>query len=143
MTALNSIVHWVYLVSGDLTRPTFSSLLHPLPALFCSVKELGRSQCGSAGAPCPENPLGTETLDHHHVLSSWGHQLGSSFPVIFFGIKAQVNNSAAFLLLQHARQRQLAKVLLGSPCFQYPLTSDASEFNSAPLIISESVNSVE
>lgn len=82
-------------------------------------------------------------ISAHQALNSRAHRPWNRFSIICFDIRMRVNNSAAFLLFQHIRLRQLAKVLLGLLCFQCFLTSDPREFNSAPLIISGSRDSVE
>lgn len=58
-----------------------------------------------------------------------------------FGLRA-AHSSPAFLVPQYVPGCQLTAVLLGLH-FQHSWTSDPGEFNSAPLIISESIDSVE
>lgn len=129
VTAVNSTIGMLGLLSlgnPDQTQPFLSFTSSP-----------GRGQWVPVLETHPDTPL------PQWCTELTGHWPWSRFSVIYFDIRTQVNNSAAFLLLQHVRLWQLAKGLLGLPCFQCSLTSDTHEFNSTPLIISGSGDFVE
>ena len=78
---------------------------------------------------------------HRGALGSGGHGRPSG-SVTLSGLWTQGNNRAASLRLRHLQPRPRAEALTGTPCFPRSLPSGPSEFNSAPLIISGSVDSV-